>query len=84
MVFTADSRTVFSYGLLWKYELNLGRSHWSCSVKKLSLENLHISQEHSCNSLFLMELQTFTAATLLKRGSTQIYSCGIYEIFKNT
>ena len=31
MVFIADSRTGFCSGLLWKHELNLRSSHWSCS-----------------------------------------------------
>ena len=29
----ADSRTGYCSGLLWKHELNLRSSHWSCSVK---------------------------------------------------
>ena len=31
MVFIADSHTGFCSGLLWKHELNLRSSHWSCS-----------------------------------------------------
>ena len=48
MVFTADSCTSFYSGLLWKHELNLRSSHWSCSVKMVFLENLWISQENNC------------------------------------
>ena len=44
----ADSRTCFCSGRLWKHELNLRSSHWSCSVKKVFLENLQISQENDC------------------------------------
>ena len=39
MVFIADSRTGFCSGLLWKHELNLRSSHWSCSVKRVFLEH---------------------------------------------
>ena len=48
MVFIIDSRTGFYSGLLWKHELNLRSSHWSCSVKIVFLENLQISQENNC------------------------------------
>ena len=48
MVFIIDSRTGFCSGLLWKQELNLRSRHWSCSVKKVFLENLQISQENTC------------------------------------
>ena len=52
MVFTANSRTSFCSGLLWKHKLNLRGSHWSCSVKKVFLENLQISQENDCDKVF--------------------------------
>ena len=39
LVFTADSCTVFFFGLLWKHELKLRNSHWSCSVKNSFLKN---------------------------------------------
>ena len=42
------SRAGFCSGLLWKHELYLRSSHWSCSVKKMFLENLQISQQNSC------------------------------------
>ena len=48
MVFIADSRTGFCSGVLWKYQLNHRSSHRSCSVKKVFLENLQISQENTC------------------------------------
>ena len=38
----------FCSGLFWKQESNLRSSHWSCSVKKVFLENLQISQENNC------------------------------------
>ena len=46
-VFIADSRTNFR-----KHELNLRSSHWSCSVKKVFLENLQISQEDTCVEVY--------------------------------
>ena len=68
MVFIADSRAGFCFGLLWKYELNLRSSHWSSSVKKVFLENVQIPQENTCvEASFLMELQTCRTATLLQR-----------------
>ena len=70
LVFIADSRTFFCSGLLWKHELNLRSSHWSCSVKKFVLRNFaNFTGKHLCWSLFLVKLQTFRPATLLKRDS---------------
>ena len=40
--------TGFCSGFLWKHELNLRGSHWSCTVKKVFLEILQISQENIC------------------------------------
>ena len=37
----------FCSGLLFKHKLNLRSSRWSCSVKKVFLENLQILQENS-------------------------------------
>ena len=55
-------------GLLWKYELNLRSSHWSCSVKKGNLKNFaNFTGKNLRWSLFLM-----------------VFSCGICEIFKKT
>ena len=48
MVFIADGRTGFCSGLLWKHELNLRSSHWSCSVKRVFIEHLQITQENDC------------------------------------
>ena len=42
MVFIADSGIGFCSVLLWKYELSLRSSNWSCSIKKVFLENLQI------------------------------------------
>ena len=68
LVFIADSCTGFCSGLLWKHELNL-RS-WSCSLKKSVLINFgNFTGKHLCWSLFLIELQAFKPAILLKRDS---------------
>ena len=40
--------------------------------------------KHLCRSLFLIKLQPWRPATLLKRDSTQVFSCEYCEIFKNT
>ena len=68
MVFIADSCTRFCSRLLWKHELNLRSSHWSCSVKRVFLEHLQISQENdlTCWSLFLTKSQTFVRCFLIK------------------
>ena len=56
-------------------------SHRRCSVKKLFLK---LSQKHLYWSLFLIKLQVFRPATLLKRDYNTVFSCEISEIFKNT
>ena len=64
LVFTADSRTGFCSGLLWKHELNLRSGHWSCSAKKGVLRNFaNFTGKHLYWSFFLLE----RPATLLKR-----------------
>ena len=40
--------------------------------------------KHLCWSLFFTKLQAFRPATLLKRDSTQVFSCRICETLKNT
>ena len=57
LVFIADSCTGFCLGLLWKHELYLRSSHWSCSVKKVFLEILQISQENTCVKASFKKLQ---------------------------
>ena len=47
LAFIANSYTGFCSRLLWKHELNLRTSHWSCSVKKVFLEISLISQENT-------------------------------------
>ena len=40
--------------------------------------------KHLCWSLFFTKLQAFRPATLLKKTPTQVFSCEIWEILKNT
>ena len=40
--------------------------------------------KHLCWGLFLIKLQAFRRATLLKRDTNSGVSCGYYEIFKNS
>ena len=64
----------------------LRSSHRKCSVKKGVFKNLRkFTGKHLCWSLFLIKLRVFRPATLLNSDSnTQIFSCTICEIFKNT
>ena len=56
LVFIADSGTGFCSRLLWKHELKLRSSHWSCSVEKVVLRNFaNFTGKHLCWSLFLIE-----------------------------
>ena len=60
-------------------------SHQRCSIKKAVLKNFAIfTGIHLCRSLFLIKLQAFRPATLLKRDSTQVFFFEYCEIFKNT
>ena len=53
--------------------------------KKGVLRNIaNFTRKRLCWSLFLIELQAFRPATLLKETPTQMFSCEIYKIFKNT
>ena len=81
LVFIAYSRTGFCSGILWKYELNVRSSHWSCSLKNGVLKYFaNYTGKHLCWSLFLIEslgLQLFK-----KVSPAQVFSYGICEIFK--
>ena len=83
LVFIAKSRTGFRSGILWKYELKVRSSHWSCSVKIGVLKYFaNFTGKHLCWSLFLTEssgLQLFK-----KVSPAQVFSFGICENFKNT
>ena len=41
-----------------------------------------LTGKHLYWSLFLIKLQTFRLATLLRRDPTQVFSCEYYQIFK--
>ena len=62
-----------------------GSSYRRFSIKKAVLKNFAIfTGIHLCWSLFLIKLQAFRPATLLKRDSTQVFFFEYCEIFKNT
>ena len=68
-------RTTASLRIFWKHELNIRSSHWSCSVKKGVLKNFaNFTEKHLCWSFQLYQ----------KVSPTQVFSCGICEIFKRT
>ena len=64
-VFIADNCTNFCPRLLWKHELNLRSSHWSCSVKKAVFRNFqiahikslfHIAADHQARNFIIKRL----------------------------
>ena len=60
-------------------------SHRKCSVKKSVLKNFtNFTGKHLCWSLFLISLQVFGPATLLKYTPTLMFSYEICKTFKNT
>ena len=60
-------------------------SHWRCSIKKGVLTNfVNFTGKHLSWNLFLIKLQAFETATLLKRNSNTGFSCQVCEILKNT
>ena len=60
-------------------------SYQRCSVQKAVLKNFTIfTGIHLCRSLFLIKLQVFRPATLLKETPTQVFFCEYCEIFKST
>ena len=60
-------------------------SHRRCSVKKGVLKKVaNFTGKHLCRGLFLIKLQAFRFATLLKETPTLVFYCEICEIFKNT
>ena len=83
LVFITKSPTGFCSGLLWKFESKVRSSHWSCSIKIGVLKYFaNFTGKHHCRSFFLTEssgLQLFK-----KVSSTQVFSFGICENFKNT
>ena len=67
----------------WKLE-TFRSSHWRCSVKKGVLKNFaNVTGKNLCWSLFLIKLQFWRPAILLKKTPTQVVSCEICKLFKN-
>ena len=60
-------------------------SHRRCSAKKVVLKNFAVfTRKHLYWSLFLIKLQAFRPASLLKWTPTQTFSCKYSEIYKST
>ena len=56
-----------------------------CSVKKVFLEILQNSQENTQGRVsFLIRLLDEACKFIKKEAMAQVFSCGFYEIFKNT
>ena len=57
LIYVADSRTGFRSRHLWKYELNIRSSRWSCFIKEY-VQNIlaHFTGKHLCWIPFLIEL----------------------------
>ena len=69
---------------LWDSVKKFRRSHWRCSTKKDVLKNFAIfTKMHLCWSLFIIKLQAFRTAILLKETPTQMFFCKYLEILKN-
>ena len=82
LVFIADSCTDIRSKLLWKYELSLISNHWNSSVKKGVIGNAaNFTGKRQCWSLFLIELQDFRPAVILKRDSnTDVFLWNLKKI----
>ena len=54
-----------------------------CSIKKAGIKNFAIFiAKHLYWSLFLMQLQTFKSATLLKENPTQVFFCEYWNFLR--
>ena len=83
LVFITESRTGFRFRLLWKYQLNVRSRHWSRSLKKDVLKNFtNFTERHLCWSVLSIELSGLQLYQ--KVYPTQVFGCGICEIFKHT
>ena len=72
------------YHKLWKC-LNSRSSHRRCSKEKAVLKNFAIfTGKHVRWSLFLIELQFWGPAIVLKETTEKVFFCAYCEIFKNT
>ena len=82
---------IFCVWSLLAWEISLNRSsHRRCSIKKLFLKISQYSQENTCVGIFfLIKLQPYRPATLLKETPTQVFPVNISKflripILKNT
>ena len=65
-----------------KKSLHSRTSHQRCSIEKAVLKNFSIfTGKHLCWSFFLIQLQAWRPAILLKETPTQVFSCEFCEIF---
>ena len=65
------------------YSISYRNSHQRCSINKAVLKNFAILIErHPCWSLFLIKLQAFRSATLIKRDSNTNV-CPLRHIFSS-
>ena len=83
LVFLADRHTCFCPELLWKHELNVRSSHRSSSVKRYVFRIFaSFTGRQLCWSLFLIELQTFRPAALLKIDSnTDVFPWNLQDFY---
>ena len=66
-------------------QVNIRSCHQMCSVKKCVLRNfIKFTGKHLFQSIFFIRVADLRAATLLKKRLTQVFSCGLCEISKNT
>ena len=59
-------------------------SHQRCCIKAVLKNCAIFTRKNLCWILFLVKLQAFRAAILLKKTATQVFSCEYCKIFKNT
>ena len=76
-------RTCFCPELLWKHELNVRSSHQSSSVKRGVFRIFaSFTGRQLCWSLFLIELQTFRPAALLKIDyNTDVFPWNLQDFY---
>ena len=74
-VFIADNCTNFCPRLLWKHELNLRSSHWSCSVKKAVFRNFQIAQVNTYAEVtFSYSCRPSSPQLYYKETTTRLFS----------